>query len=257
LNGTIDPTADYKQKSIERFLRAQLGDPIVTALTEETDFIQDAINLAIVNYWVAFPYPWMHVYSSRADGSIIDTFDNITNQAFLGNPDAQMKAFLLGVTRVEDGALGAIGNNIDSYLLGVPYPNPSYKVYPGALDLAEIVRYRTEVGIITGEIECYVDTVARFVKFLTPNAYGQFTVFYGFGFTEDAGLDYIPNNHIPMFRKMVAYEFTNAIVSARGTISVVADFKLDMNFLTERSKELKVDMEKDIYGSQLTTIMWG
>jgi hypothetical protein len=152
-------------------------------------------------------------YSSKAQGTVIDTFDNILNQAFYGNRDAISKAFLMGVTRVEDGALGAIGNNIDSYLLGIPYPNPSYKVYPGALDLAEIVRYRTEVGIITGEIEVLYDDVARCVKFITPNAYGQFTVFYGFGFTKDAGLTYVPNHHVQMFRKIAAYEFLNSIMT--------------------------------------------
>jgi hypothetical protein len=177
--------------------------------------------------------------------------------AFMGNSDAQAYAYLTGVTRVEDGALGAIGNNIDSYLLGVPYPNPSYKVYPGALDLAEIVRYRTEVGIITGEIEIQYDDVSRCVRFLTPNAYGQFTVFYAFGFTEDAGLLYVPNRHIDMLRKMTCFEFLTAVIQARGAMQVVSDYKLDMTWLSKRRDELKTEVESDVYDNQLSTVMWG
>lgn len=251
-NGTA-----YKQHAIEAYLRSQLGDPIVTALTEETDAIQNALNLALTSYWTAFPHSWMTQYSSKAQGTITDTVDNIMNMAFYGNPDAQENAYFLGVTRVEDGALGAIGNNIDSYLLGVPYPNPSYKVYPGALDLAEIVRYRTEVGIITGEIEVQYDEVLQAVKFLTPNAYGQFTVFYAFGFTEDSGLNYVPNKHIDMLRKITAYEFVTAVINARAGIQVVADFKLDLTFLSKRRDELKTDAEKEMYNNQISTVMWG
>jgi hypothetical protein len=247
----------YKQKSIEDYLRAQLGDPVVSAVTEETDFMQNAINLALQSYWIAFPHQWMNVYTSKAQGTVIDSVDNIMNMAFLGNPDAQDTAFFLGVTRIEDGALGAIGNNIDSYLLGVPYPNPSYKVYPGALDLHEIVRYRTEVSIITGEIEVSYDEITRSVRFLTPNAYGQFSVFYAFGFTEDAGLMYVPGRHIDILRKMTAYEFLTAIINARGAIQVISDYKLDMTYISKRRDELKTDVEKDLYQNQITTVMWG
>jgi len=249
--------AEYKQKTIEDYLKFNLGDPIVSAVTEETDAIQSAINIALRRYWLAFPHQWMQVYSSKAQGTIIDTFDNIMNMAFYGNPDAQKQAFLLGVTRIEDGALGAIGNNIDSYLLGVPYPNPSYKVYPGSLDLHEIVRYRTEVGIITGEIEVSYDDVARCVKFLTPNAYGQFSVFYAFGFTEDAGLTFIPNRHINMLCKMSCYDFLTAIINARGAIQVLSDYKLDMTWISKRRDELKEEVQKDIFDNQITTVMWG
>jgi hypothetical protein len=248
---------DYKQTAIENYLRSQLGDPIVCALTEETDAIQNAINLALISYWTAFPHTWMTQYTSKAQGTVIDSVDNIMNMAFMGNPDAQVNAFYLGVTRVEDGALGAIGNNIDSYLLGVPYPNPSYKVYPGALDLAEIVRYRTEVSIITGEIEVSYDEVLRVVRFLTPNAYGQFTAFHAFGFTEDAGLLYVPNKHIDMLRKITAYEFITSVLNARGSIQVVADFKLDLTYLSKRRDELKTDVEKELFQNQITTVMWG
>jgi hypothetical protein len=253
----VNYITEYKQNSIETYLRSQLGDPIVEALTEETDAIQNAINLALTSYWTAFPHSWMTQYTSKAQGTVTDSIDNIMNSAFLGNPDAQAKAFFLGVTRVEDGALGAIGNNIDSYLLGVPYPNPSYKVYPGALDLAEIVRYRTEVGIITGEIEVQYDEVLRVVKFLTPNAYGQFTVFYAFGFTEDAGLLYVPSRHIDMLRKITAYEFITSVLNARGGIQVIADFKMDLTFLSKRRDELKEDVEKELYQNQISTVMWG
>ena len=155
---------EHKRKSIEDYLKFNLGDPIVAAVTEETDAIQSAINVSLERYWTCFPHEWMNVYTSKAQGTVIDTVDNLMNMAFMGNPDAQEKAYFLGVTRIEDGALGAIGNNIDSYLLGVFYPNPSYKVYPGALDLAEIVRYRTEVGIITGEIEVHYDHVTGLSK---------------------------------------------------------------------------------------------
>lgn len=254
---TLNQIDLYKRKSVDDYLKAQLGDPIVEALTEESDAIQNALNLALQSYWIAFPHSWMNVYSSKAQGTVIDSVDNIMNMAFLGNSDAQSKAFFLGVTRIEDGALGAIGNNIDSYLLGVPYPNPSYKVYPGALDLAEIVRYRTEVGIITGEIEVQYDDVIRCVKFLTPNAYGQFTVFYAFGFTEDAGLTYVPSRHIAMLRKMTAYEFLTAVINARGGVQVISDYKMDMTYLSKRRDELKDEVEKELFQNQITTVMWG
>jgi hypothetical protein len=257
MSDVITRNTEYKQTSIENYLRSQLGDPIVAALTEETDAIQNALNLALTSYWTAFPHSWMTQYSSKAQGTITDSVDNIMSMAFYGNPDAQANAYFLGVTRVEDGALGAIGNNIDSYLLGVPYPNPSYKVYPGSLDLAEIVRYRTEVSIITGEIETQYDEVARVVRFITPNAYGQFTVFYAFGFTEDTGLTYVPNRHIDMLRKITAYEFITSVINARGAVQVIADFKLDLTFLSKRRDELKEDVEKELYRNQISTVMWG
>ena len=249
--------ADYKHKAIDSYLRSQLGDPIVSAITEETDAIQNALNLALTSYWTAFPHIWMTQYSSKAQGTITDSIDNIMAMAFYGNPDVQDNAYFLGVTRVEDGALGAIGNNIDSYLLGIPYPNPSYKVYPGALDLAEIVRYRTEVGIITGEIEVQYDEVADVVRFITPNAYGQFTAFYAFGFTEDSGLTYVPNRHIDMLRKVTAYEFITAVINARTGVQVVSDFKVDMTFLMKRRDELKEEAEKEMFNNQISTVMWG
>jgi hypothetical protein len=248
---------DRKYLAVETYLRAQVGDPIVEALSSETDTIQNSINLALLSYWVAFPHLWMMQYSSKARGTITDSVDNILNQAFLGNPDALKNAYFLGVTRVEDGALGAIGNNIDSYLLGVPYPNPSYKVYPGALDLAEIVRYRTEVSIITGEIEASYDEINGVVKFLTPNAYGQFTVFYGFGFTEAAGLSYLPYRMIPLFRKMVAVEFLTTVINARGNVAVNADFKLDTSYLIKRRDALKDETDKEMADYMISTVMIG
>jgi hypothetical protein len=250
-------SADQKLHAVENYLKSQLGDPIVEAVSAETNAIGNALNLALVSYWTAFPHMWMTQYSSKAQGTITDTVENITNMAFYGNPDAQEHAYFLGVTRVEDGALGAIGNNIDSYLLGVPYPNPSYKVYPGALDLAEIVRYRTEVGIITGEIEVQYDEVLQLVRYITPNAYGQFTAFYAFGFDEETGLAYVPNRHIDMLRKISAYEFVTAIINSRAGIQVVADFKLDITFLSKRRDELKEDVEKELLQNQVTTVMWG
>jgi hypothetical protein len=58
--------ADYKRSSIEAYVRAQLGDPVVTALVEETDAIQNALNIALTSYWTAFPHTWMTQYSSKS-----------------------------------------------------------------------------------------------------------------------------------------------------------------------------------------------
>jgi hypothetical protein len=70
------------------------------------------------------------------------------NTAFYGNPDAQENAFYIGVTRIEDGALGAIGNNIDLYLLGVPYPNPSYKFILAHLILLKLLGIERKLALL-------------------------------------------------------------------------------------------------------------
>jgi len=248
---------DFKQKAIEDYLRAQIGDPIVQAITEETDTIQTAINNTLISYWLSFPYTWRTYYSSAAKGTVSDTVENITSLALGGNPEAQAASYFLGVVRIEDGALGAIGNNIDSYLLGVPYPNPSYKVYPGSLDLAEIVRYRTEVSIITGEIEVEYDEVTGYIHFITPNAYGQFTVFYAFGFSESVGLQYVPNRQIDLLRKMCCCNFLDSIISARSNIAVNSDFKLDMTQLTNKRNDLQAKVDKEVSDQMIVPIMWG
>lgn len=250
-------TVDHRYGQVETYLKSQIGDPIIKSISMESNAIQDAINLALTPYWLAFPYTWRTYYQSNGKGSVVDTFDNITNNAFMNNPNAKIAAHFLGVTRIEDGALGAIGNNIDSYLLGVPYPNPSYKVYPGSLDLAEIVRYRTEVSIITGEIEVEYDHVNKKVTFLTPNAFGQFHVFYAFSFDESAGLSYIPNQMIDLFRKMCAVSFLDMIINARGNIVVNSDFRVDLSQLAKKRDFLQERVDQEIKSAQISTVMWG
>jgi hypothetical protein len=249
--------SESKQQLVVNYIKSQLGDPIVKSITEESDTIQTAINNALVSYWLAFPYTWRTNYSSAARGTVVDTVQNITNNAFMDQPAAQASAYFLGVSRIEDGALGAIGNNIDSYLLGVPYPNPSYKVYPGSLDLAEIVRYRTEVSIITGEIEVEYDEVLGVIRYITPNAYGQFTAFYAFGFDESVGLQYLPNRQIDLFRKMACVNFLDIVISARSNIAVNADFKLDMTALTKKRDDLQEKVDKEVTDQMIIPIYWG
>jgi hypothetical protein len=60
-----------------------------------------------------------------------------------------------------------------------------------------------------------------------------------------------------MLRKITAYEFITSVLNARGSVQVIADFKLDLTFLSKRRDELKEDVEKELYRNQISTVMWG
>jgi hypothetical protein len=250
----------YKTRVVRTYLTTQLGGPIVEALDEDVNAVQTAINVALVNYWAAFPYTFRDTFNTPMRGSLGFSEDEILTRVF---PDVPIRdnAYFLGVSRVDDNPSSVWGSNINSYLLGVPF------VYPGAyndlpypyssgVDLASMVRTATEANVITGEVEIEFDPSGR-ISFLTPNAWTQLTVWFAFGFNEKVGLRFIPNSMIDFFRKLAAIEYLSIVLNARSQVSVQSDFTINVQQIAMRRDELKREITQMMNELHTPAIMWG
>jgi hypothetical protein len=110
---------------------------------------------------------------------------------------------------------------------------------------------------ITGEIEVHYAHVNKLVTFLTPNCYGEFSVFYGFAFSEASGLDYIPFDEIDLLRKMVACEFLDMIITSRSQVKLTADYNRDTGDLIDKRDNVKVEVDKALSDQVIYPFQWG
>lgn len=256
---------DFKTKAIRDYLEAQIGSPIVNALDKELGAIQSSINLALITYWQAFPWTIMKSYDSVMRGQIDINIAQLMQEVFT-NQTVRDQAYYLGITRLDENMGGIAGGvNIDSYLLGVPVYSSYFYSFAGSpghvnpsLDVAQLIRYKTEVGIMMGQPEVSYDNVAGVVTVLTPSAFAQLTVWFGFGFTEQSGITYMRNNQLGLFRKICGFEFLNILLNARNQIKLNnADFQIDAATMTKRRDELKTEVEQGIKNEVYTPLGWG
>src|SRR5436853_3111990 len=91
----------YKTRVVRSYLSAQVGYPILETPDEEVNALQTAINIALVSYWIAFPYVSRDTFNTPMNGSLGFGVDEILTKHF---PDAVLRdnAYFLGISRIDD-----------------------------------------------------------------------------------------------------------------------------------------------------------
>src|SRR3954469_17717555 len=252
----------YQTRAVRTYLTALVGSPVLEAVDEEVNAVQSAINAALLNYWIAFPYTFRDSFSTPTTGSLGFSVPEILARAF-SDENVRENAYFLGISRLDDNPSNVWGRNIDSYLLGVPFygysaygdlPYP----YSSPVDLAQMTRISTEANVMTGEVEIeFNPTGSGSLSFLTPNSWTQLTVWFAFGFNERVGMRYIPMNMMDYFRKLAGVEFLNIVLMARTQVQLNADYRINVDQITRRRDELKSEANQMLGELHAPVIMWG
>jgi hypothetical protein len=258
---------NYKIRMVKEYLDAQIGAPIIQPIDSEVDAYMRSMNLALPLYWQAFPWVFMDNFKTSYSGNIRVSVPDILERCIL-DPEIRKNAYVLGVTRIDSSPLGVMGGaNLDSYLLGVPVYQgsgsscgsvESYMTTP-ADSINQAMLYQAQMSFYSGQIEWQMSPDRDEILFITPammSSIGQLTVFFGFGFTDEAGVKFLRPHQIDLFRKMAAVEFINMIINARGQIRFNGDFTINLEQLTARRLELKTEVDKEISDTAVFPLMW-
>lgn len=225
---------------VEKQIRAILGDPIVDSIPEDLLGVDNAIELASIEYWKAYPHIYVdnfkYFWNESSEKRI--AIQTLTDAAF-SNLDTVIKdkSYYIGVFRTESFNANELFNNqgMDYYLLGVPTRN---RLLPG--DYQKALLNKTQQEQIQGCIETRVDHIAKEVIYVMPYAILDVSVYHAFGFI-DPDLEFIDPNKVHVFTKMVLSKYLDMLIAVRHTLELQGDYNINVDFLQE--KKSKIDEE--------------
>lgn len=252
-----------KVASLQKYVESRAGAPIIALCDSEVDMLSIACELASNEYWTALPYK--SEYSLGASGGvsseIIVSIDSLKFSAF-GTNVIKDDAYFMGVLRYDasnhynHSSLGSY-NVFDRRLLGDKVSRNYHDNRDPRYLADRIQRASSEDDLISGELEFYHDIIKDELKILVPSFYGSAVLYIGWGISASKTTELVPFNHFGTYRKLVAFHFLEAVISARSAISVDSDYQVNTSYLEKVRDELKEEYKKELGDLAILPAVWG
>lgn len=243
---SLDKTSYIRKKTI-----ALLGSPLVNALVSEENTIDDAVELATVRYWLAFPITKTCTLNFKSNVADYNVSINGIKANLFADADTSLfeKIYFIGISRLQD-----VTNNSDLEIGNKDYfgfDTVSESITTAIAGMAQATSYEKRVISNTiddmnyGETEYIYDTINNTIKFITPPYDGQLHLWYSWGINYPC-LDYMPNYLINVFAMMVAIEFLDMVIAARDSVQLSLDYSINISDLQSKRDNLMQKLEEEL-----------
>ena len=252
-----------KKDHIRKFLKGQLGDPIIGLCDSEGNAIDEAVEFASMEYWTSIPYVKKYAHTVKT-GCGEASYSIPTYRDLLVPAPHNDDAFFIGIIREDLSTrnVPSVGHqhHFDRILLGdnvnyspdnYPQSDPRY--------LADRVNYvNSTEDMLFGETDISIDTLTQEVVVVHPPVEGQLHLWWAWGFCAEKTIDKIPPNHLVLFRKMVAIHFIEMILASRTAVNLSnADFDVDSSDLRDKRDRLREEVDAQLPETALYVAQWG
>lgn len=231
-----------KKDYIIKYIKSIIGDPIISAISEESDAINIAIELAQGEYWISFPFIHEESFSitHNSQSKKISSIESLKESIFQ-NQTIRDKSYYIGIIRIDKKDVyegSTLASTLDAYLLNRPTLIDTY-------DLERFQLQKTKSNLLQGSIEFKIDEINKTIEYILPYGFLQFTVFHAFGFVDDE-LNFIEQNRLSLFAKMCCLRYLDIIISSRSSIELQGDFTVNIQYLENRKNELREEVTEII-----------